>query len=87
LRVFIHANLINAGIIPLTFADESDYDLIGQGDLLSLPDIKQDIENSDTTVLEDKTTGRKIKLNITLSKRQREIIVAGGLLNYTKASK
>lgn len=81
------ANLINAGIIPLTFADESDYDLIGQGDLLSLPDIKQDIENSDTTVLEDKTTGRKIKLNITLSKRQREIIVAGGLLNYTKASK
>jgi aconitate hydratase len=80
------ANLINAGIIPLTFADESDYDFIGQGDALSLPDIKKDIQSGDTTVLEDKTTGRKIKLNINLSQRQREIIVAGGLLNYTKVS-
>lgn len=81
------ANLINAGIIPLTFADESDYDAIGQGDQLSLPDIRKDIENSDTTVLENKTTGKKIALNINLSKRQREIIIAGGLLNYTRASK
>lgn len=81
------ANLINAGIIPLTFAEESDYDLIGQGDMLSLPDIKKDIENSDTTTLEDKTTGRKITLNISLSKRQRAILIAGGLLNYTKTSK
>lgn len=81
------ANLINAGIIPLTFADEHDYDAIAQGDQLSLPDIKKDIENSDTTVLENKTTGKKITVNINLSKRQREIIIAGGLLNYTRVSK
>jgi len=81
----IHAaNLINAGIIPLTFTDESDYDSISQGDNLSLSDIKNDILNSDITVLTDKTIGKKFTLNINLSKRQREILVAGGLLNYTK---
>ena len=81
----IHAaNLINAGIIPLTFANEDDYEHISQGDELVLSDIKNDIESKDTTDIFNKTTGRSITLNLNLSKRQRDILVAGGLLNYTK---
>lgn len=78
------ANLINAGIIPLTFADEKDYENVGQGDKLVLENIKTDVSNNDKTLLLNKTNGKKIMLNITLSKRQRDILIAGGLLNYTK---
>lgn len=83
----IHAaNLINAGIIPLTFKNEDDYSKISQGDVLSLSDIKNDIENNSTTILTDKTTGETFTLDVNLSKRQRDMIIEGGLLNYTKKS-
>ncbi len=78
------ANLINAGIIPLTFENEDDYEQIEQGDNLSLDNIKNDCINSERTVLVNKTNGKRITLNISLSKRQRDILAAGGLLNYTK---
>lgn len=78
------ANLINSGIIPMTFANESDYDLIEAGDDLVIEDIKNAIKSGDTLTLTNKTKNKDIKVNVTLSSRQIEMILAGGLLNYTK---
>ncbi len=79
------ANLINAGILPLTFQNEADYDSISQNDELALPGIRQAIENGDTVFdLQNKTTGKAIPVKLDFSKRQREMLLAGGLLNFTK---
>ena len=78
------ANLINAGIVPLVFENESDYDLIGQGDELEIADIISQITNGSTVIVTNKTNGKQIKTTVTLSDRQRAMLIAGGLLNYTK---
>jgi aconitate hydratase len=77
------ANLINAGILPLTFADPKDYDALSQDDTLVLENIA---EGLDTGCLEMtcKESGKKIALTCTLTQRQKDILLAGGLLNYTK---
>ena len=80
------ANLINAGILPLNFENEADYDKISQGDELSLPNIKEEIEACKPVVLKNLTTGESYELKYDLSKRQKDIILAGGLLNYTRES-
>ena len=84
----IHAaNLINAGILPLTFKNPDDYDKISQFDELELPDIRVSIANGDETVLlKNKTTGETYDVVPMLSGRSRDIILAGGLLGYTKES-
>ena len=80
------ANLINAGILPLTFANADDYDKITQGDELSLKGIKEAIINDKPAVLVNITTNEEYAINYDLSQRQKDIILAGGLLNYTKES-
>lgn len=80
------ANLINAGILPLNFANPSDYDKITEGDELSLEGIKNAIISSSPAVLKNLTTGESYELKYDLSDRQKDIILAGGLLNYTKKS-
>lgn len=80
------ANLINAGILPLTFADANDYDKISQGDELSLKGIKDAIVNNKPAVLVNLTKNEEYTINYDLSQRQKDIILAGGLLNYTKES-
>ncbi len=80
------SNLINAGILPLTFENEADYDSISQGDLLSMPDVKEALKSGGDIVITNKTTGRQIKAKCELTDRTRDIILAGGLLNYTKAN-
>ncbi len=77
-------NLINAGILPLTFQDEADYDAVSQGDALELSDVRKAIENGGDIVLTDKTTGKEIPVICDLSGRAKDILLAGGLLNYTK---
>lgn len=79
------ANLINAGILPLTFETESDYSKISQGDKLSLENLREAVTTGDTVVLKNLTTGDSVTLKIELSARDREIILAGGLLDYTKS--
>ncbi len=79
------ANLINAGILPLTFETEADYEKISQGDKLSLTGLKDAVANGDTVILKNLTTGESVTLKIELSARDREIILAGGLLDYTKS--
>ena len=79
------ANLINFGILPLTLKCEDDYDKISEGDELSIEGYRAAIESGDEIILKNKTTGEEIPLTILLSKRQREILLYGGTLNYTKA--
>ncbi len=81
----IHAaNLINAGIMPLTFADPADYDALTQGDTLTLTDVYAGMD-SGTITLTDKTTGKTMALQADFTDRQKAILKAGGLLGYTKA--
>ena len=77
------ANLINAGILPFEFVNESDYDKISENDSLSLDNIYSSIE-SGKVILKNNTTGENIPLKCNFSKRQIAIIKAGGLLAYTK---
>ena len=80
------ANLINAGILPLNFANPDDYDKITQGDELRLKGIKNAIINNQPAVLVNLTTNEEYEIKYDLSQRQKDIILAGGLLNYTKES-
>lgn len=80
------SNLINAGILPLTFANEADYDEISQGDVLSMPDVKEAVKAGGDIVITNKTTGKQIVAKCELTDRTKEIILEGGLLNYTKAN-
>ena len=82
----IHAaNLINAGILPLTFADPADYDKLAEGDEIVLSDIFAAVEAGSMTL--STKAGDKIKLDCAYSPRQIAILKAGGLLPYTKSAK
>ena len=78
------ANLINFGIIPLTFKNPEDYDKINEGDDIEITRFNDSIGTKDEILLLDKTTNEKIVLNLNATERQREILLSGGLLNYTK---
>ncbi|MBQ6569446.1 MAG: aconitate hydratase [Clostridia bacterium] len=78
------ANLINAGILPLEFVNETDYDSIDLMDELELADIRSIIDNGGTVKVTNKTKGTSFEVSCELSRRQRDIILAGGLLNYTR---
>jgi aconitate hydratase len=81
------SNLINAGILPLTFVNEADYEKISQGDELSLPNVRKLIEAGKTELnLKNITTGENIPILCELSGRTKDIILAGGLLDYTRES-
>ena len=78
----IHAaNLINAGILPLTFVNPDDYDLLTQGDVLSLSDVYAGLDSGRLT-LKDETSGKEIALAGEFTQRQKAILKAGGLLKY-----
>jgi len=80
----IHAaNLINAGILPLTFRDPADYDKLEQDDKLLLSGLFAALENGEAT-LTDETKGVKVTLDCRFTERQRAILLAGGLLDYTR---
>ena len=78
------SNLINAGILPLTFVNAEDYDKIKLGDMLELQNVKDEIANGKQVTVVNKTTGDTIVADCELSDRTRNIIIAGGLLDYTK---
>lgn len=78
----IHAaNLVNFGIVPLTFENPADYETIAQGDLLEVADWRKAIEGGGKVTLRNVTKGTTIPCAANLSGRQRRIVVAGGLLN------
>lgn len=78
------ANLINAGIVPMTFENEADYDKIDQGDELKIENIGSQIASSDTIKVTDVTKGFDFNCKVNFSQRQKDMLYAGGLLNYTK---
>ncbi len=78
------SNLINAGILPFTFVNEADYDKISQGDVLSCDNLIETIKQGKNITVTNKTTGEDIECICELSDRAKDIIIAGGLLDYTR---
>ncbi len=78
------ANLINFGIVPMTLENPNDYENFAEGDALEIKDFKKAVEGENFAVLVNKTTGATAKLCLTLTERQRQMLLAGGCLNYTK---
>ncbi len=79
------ANLINAGILPLTFVNEDDYDKIGQGDEIEILGVRKAVSSGTVQLtLKDKTKNVEIPLLCELTGRTRDIMLAGGLLDYTR---
>ena len=80
----IHAaNLINAGILPLSFENPEDYDALSQEDVLQLSDVFEGMEKGRFTLI-NKSTGAEITLVGSFTQRQKDILKAGGLLDYTR---
>jgi len=78
----IHAaNLINFGILPLTFLDARDYDAITQGDELEIAAAREAIAEGKNLIVQNKTRGTTFDVSCSLSARQKQIILAGGALN------
>ena len=77
------ANLINSGIMPLTFKNADDYDKINQGDRLSLSNVFDGMDKG-ILILKNETSGAEIELVCDFTDRQKKILKAGGLLAYTK---
>ncbi len=78
------ANLVNAGIMPFTFANPDDYDKIDTDDILALDGIREKIASGAEVTLRNVTKSEEYKLAYDYSERQTAMILAGGLLNYTK---
>jgi aconitate hydratase len=78
------ANLINFCIVPLEFDNPADYDGIKAEDVIEIPDLTGAVDSRDTVTLLNKTSGKEIKARLNLSGRDRELLLAGGLLAYTK---
>lgn len=77
------ANLINSGILPLTFANPDDYRRIDEYDETVLENIKEAVINGEKAVLYNKTKNIRVELNTDFSEREKNILLAGGMLNYT----
>jgi aconitate hydratase len=78
------ANLINWGILPLEFADPADYDAVAQGDVLRVADVPGGL-GAGTLLVEDVTTGRRLRARCVLTERERTVLLAGGRLAHTRA--
>ena len=79
------ANLINNGILPLTFVNEADYDKIDQMDELSLPEVRSAIAaGKEELELRNETKQESYRVLLPLTERQRGMILAGGLINYIR---
>lgn len=77
-------NLINFGILPLTFKAESDYDKVGQDDQLEIPNMRDLLTKDAPLKVKDVTKGMEFEVEYKLSGRQKEIVLAGGMLNLMK---
>jgi aconitate hydratase len=80
------ANLINWGLLPMTFADAADHERIDQGDVLEIPDVRAQIEGAASQLtVRNATKGTTFKVNLSLNRRERDYLLAGGKLAHTKA--
>lgn len=77
------ANLINVGILPLTFKNPEDYDKLKMNDTLTFSDVHSGMDKG-VIMMKDETTGESFELSGSFTERQKDILKAGGLLAYTK---
>ncbi|MFA1820923.1 aconitate hydratase [Virgibacillus oceani] len=77
-------NLVNFGVLPLTFVKEEDYDLIEQGDVLELSGLKEKLKYENEFEMNVRGKEEKIKVAHALSERQKEIMLKGGIINWVK---
>jgi aconitate hydratase len=75
-------NLVNWGIVPLTFADPADYEKIEQGEMIELPKLKEELNNGGEITV--KTSKGEFKVNADLGPKATQVLLEGGLINYTK---
>lgn len=80
-------NLVNFGVLPLTFKNENDYDDLEQGDVLVLKDLHNQVQNGNEVTVRVKGKDKEIPAEHTLSKRQIDIMLKGGQLNWIKSRK
>ena len=80
-----HTNLVNFGIIPLEFIDKDDYQKFSLGDELRIDNVIEALKEGRDIIVKNMTTGEEIRLTYNLAPRQREILLAGGLLNWIKS--
>lgn len=78
------ANLINSGILPLTFADANDYNKIDQEDEIAIENLHEQMKAGNEITVTNKTKNFTFKTNLNVSPRLKDILLAGGLLHYTK---
>lgn len=78
------ANLVNAGIVPMTFVNEADYNKIDEADELKIENIKDQLASGNNIKVTNVTKDFEFEVKSDISERQKEILYAGGLLNYTK---
>ena len=78
------ANLINFGIVPMTLENANDYDKFSEGDKIFVEGFAAAVKGETEATLVNKTNGATAKLILNFSARQREMLLAGGCLNYTK---
>ncbi|GAA0444688.1 aconitate hydratase [Virgibacillus salarius] len=77
-------NLVNFGVLPLTFVNEEDYDLLQQGDVLKATDLRRKVKEGKHFNIEVKGKKQQIKVKHTLSERQIDIMLKGGIINWVK---
>ena len=78
------ANLINFCIVPIEFANPADYERVNKGDRLKIANLKQAVASADEITIVDETAAMEFAGKLALSPRDREILLAGGLLSYTR---
>ena len=81
------ANLCNFGILPLAFTNPADYGTIAQGDRLSIGDIHGQLKKGTNVAVRNETKGLQYETKAVITERQRDYILAGGLLNHTTQNK
>lgn len=77
-------NLINNGILPVTFVNPGDYDTLEVDDVLEIKGLIDDVASKDVFTVENVSKGTAFDVRLDATDRQREMLIAGGLLNYTK---
>lgn len=82
-----HANLVNFGILPLVFDNPSDLDTLSQGDVLRLSSVRKILKTGGKLHVENVRKKQNYSVSYNLSPRQVEVVLAGGLLNYTRKQK
>ena len=77
-------NLVNFGILPITFVNEEDYDKLNQGDILEFSNLRSKIKEGNEFDIKVEGTNQFIKVKHALSARQVEIMLKGGMINWVK---